>query len=121
MISLKLAILNRDRLQSFTVYRSSGDWDDNGRWTENAPTQIVMKGVVSVANQKELNQYPEGDRIKGAMVFHTIDPLYPTRTGTDKGTSDKIMWDGEYYRLANVWPYKDYGYYKAIGFRIKGS
>lgn len=120
MINLRAVILNRDYAQKFTVYRSSGDWV-NGRWTENTPTQIEMTGVVSVASQKEFGAVPEGDRIKGWMVFHSVEEIFVTRDSSEKATSDKIMWNGEYYRLFNVWNYKDYGYYKAIGQRIKGD
>ncbi len=120
MINLSDVILNPDYAQSFIVFRSSGDWI-NGRWTEGTPAQITMSGVVSVANENEVKILPEGDRIQGAMVFHSVLPIYTTRLGSEKGTSDKIMWNGEYYKLLNVWNYKDYGFYKAIGVRIIGS
>ena len=122
MINLRNVILNRDlNRKKFTVIRSTGgSWVD-GEWTEGTPTEIEMQGIVSVANERELNMVAEGDRIKGAMVFHTIYEIFVTRTGNNKGTSDKIVWRGEEYKISNVAPYVDYGYYKGIGVRIKGA
>jgi hypothetical protein len=119
MINLSAVILNPDTAQKFYVYRSSGQFV-NGRWTENEPTIIPITGVVSVISQKELNALPEGDRIVGAMVFHSIVEIRTT-SKDNQGTSDKILWNNEYYRIFNVWPYKDYGFWKAVGERIKGS
>jgi len=120
VFDLGFVVQNLDMSQNFTVYRSSGSWV-KGRWTEGGSILKEMRGVISVANQKELNALPEGDRIKGGMIFHSTEELFTTRTGTDMGTSDKILWNGEYYRMYNVWPYKDYGFWKAIGARIKGE
>jgi hypothetical protein len=64
---------------------------------------------------------PEGDRIQGAMTFHSTEALYVTRIGNASGTSDKILWRGEYYKLVSVYPEVDWGYYKAVGTRIKGA
>lgn len=120
MISVKEVITDPDFAQNFTVYRSTGSFVD-GVWTENTPSAIKMLGVVTVSSSKELDQVPEGDRVKGAMTFHTVCPIYATRVGTSQGTSDKILWRGEYYKLANVYPEVDYGYWKGIGVRIKGA
>lgn len=113
-------VLDPDFAQQFTVYRSIGDWV-NGRWTESTPEQIIMTGVISVMNERELQAIPEGDKVKGAMVFHTTQELFVTRNGQTKGTSDKIYWRGDYYRLFNIAPYADYGYFRAAGERITGA
>jgi hypothetical protein len=120
MINVSEVITDPDFVRQFTVYRSSGDWV-SGRWTESTPEQIVMTGVISVMSEKELQAMPEGDKIKGAMVFHSLQELFVTRNGTEKGTSDKILWRGDYYRLFNIAPYIDYGYYRAAGERITGN
>jgi hypothetical protein len=81
------------------------------------PQVIPCYGVVSVISQKELDMLPEGDRIKGAMVFHCTTEMKITREGAN---SDQIKWQGEFYRLFNIWPYGSYGFYKAAGARIEG-
>lgn len=120
VIQLGDIVLDPDFAQQFTVYRSTGDWV-KGKWTESTPEQITMTGVISVMNEKELQAMPEGDKVKGAMVFHTTQELFVTRNGTEKGTSDKIYWRGDYYRLFNIAPYADYGYFRAAGERITGN
>ena len=127
MIDVSEVITDPDLAQSYTVLRSTGSFV-KGLWTEDTPTSITMTGVITVANDRELDQIPEGDRIKGAMVFHSTQVLYTTRVGTNEsrkatrsGISDKIVWRGEQYKVLNVSPYIDYGFYKAIGERIKGN
>jgi hypothetical protein len=120
MINLRKVILHKAFVQEYIVYRSSGSFI-NGRWTENTPVQIPMSGVVSVVNEKELNALPEGDRIKGAMRFHSTEEILLTRSGEVKGTSDSILWNGQFWRIFNVSDYSDYGYYRAYGERIKGN
>lgn len=120
MINVSEIITDPDFAQEFTVYRSSGSFI-RGVWTESTPITIKMRGVVTVMNGRELNMLEEGDRIAGGMTFHSCDEIFVTRIGDKQGTSDKIKWRGEYYKVANVFPYVDYGFYKASGVRIKGA
>lgn len=127
MISVDEVIEDPDFAQKFTVIRSVGSFV-KGVWTEGTPIEIEMIGVISVASSKDLRQVPEGDRITGAMVFHSLKQIYTTRVGsgtgrraTTTGISDKILWRTEEYKIVSVSPYIDYGYYKAIGERIKGN
>lgn len=111
-INLK-RVMNSPRLnQSVTVYRQEGEWVA-GRWVKT-PVTISMKAIVTIASPEELAQVPEGDRITGALCFHTSQRVYDTSITTGV-TSDEIEWDGKRYRLFNVTPWKDFGYYKATG------
>ena len=105
--------------QAYTVLRSTGSFV-KGRWTETEE-EIPGFGSVHVASQKDLNQFPEGDKIKSAMTFYSPQELFVTRTGDTPGTSDKCVWRDEEYKLVAVFPYIDFGFYKAIGVRVKGS
>ena len=120
MINIREMISDPDFAQTFTVYRSTGFFV-KGLWTEGTPTQIPMLGVVNVANAKELAQYPEGDRIKGGMIFHTTEELFVTRNDSSPGTSDKILWRGNLYKIYQVSAYVDYGYYKVMADRETGD
>jgi hypothetical protein len=120
VIDVSEIITDPDFCQEFTVYRSTGSFI-KGVWTESTPIKIKMMGVVLVMNAKELNMVPEGDRIAGAMTFYSTEQIYTTRTGDEQGTSDKILWRGEYYKVFNVYPWIDYGYFEASGTRIKGA
>lgn len=120
MIDVSEIITDPDFAQLFYVYRSTGSFI-KGVWTESASEEIEMYGVVTVANAKELRMVPEGDRIQGAMDFYSLDAIYVTRTGTTAGTSDKILWRGDYYKILNVKQWIDYGFYSATGERIAGD
>lgn len=122
MISVSEVINSPEFAQNFTIYRSTGSFVD-GVWTEDTPRQITVRGVVTVMNARALNQMTggEGDRIKGGMTFHTTVQVYTTRTGTTPGTSDKIKWRGEFYKIFQVNPEVDYGYWKSSGERIAGD
>ena len=128
-----MALVNVSRIikdpkfnQAFTVRRSSGSFV-NGRWVETY-ADLSFRGVISVADAKTLQAMPEGDRITGAIVIHTLysDPIYTTRSegdvsGTGPGTSDIIVWRSEHYRILKVDPYVDYGYFRAVAERIEGN
>ena len=120
MLNLSKAIKNRRINQTITVARSTGQFVIGG-WEENSPINVTMKAVVSVVNAKELQQLPEGDRVIGAMVFHTVQELFVTHNDSSKGTSDKIQWRGDWFKILNVKKYADYGFYTAIGVRIEGD
>lgn len=104
--------------QSYTVVRSSGSFV-KGRWVATT-TEIEIFGAVTVSSARDLNMVPEGDRIKGAMTFHSTSELFVTDVG-EGVISDKALWNGEYYKFVNVLPFKDFGFWKAVGVRIKGS
>lgn len=120
MINVQEIITDPDFCQTFTVSRSSGDFGKGG-WAESTPTTITMIGVVTVANEKDMQQVPEADRVMGAMMFHSTEAIYTTRAKDTPATSDKIQWRGEWYRVAKVWPLVDYGFYKAYAYRMTGN
>jgi len=121
MINLSRVVKSR-RLnsQAYTVLRSTGSFI-NGRWTENPEIEVSMYGLIMVMSEKELAQFPEADLIKGAMIFCSTQEIFTTRTGTSQGTSDRIVWRGEEYKIFNVAPWVDYGYFRAAGERTKGA
>jgi len=107
--------------QGFTISRSTGSFV-SGRWAETIEEIEVPGGIISVARERDLAQIPGGDQIKGAMNFLAPIEMFVTRNdGDDSGVSDRITWDGKVYKLLQVAPWKDYGFYAAIGDRVKGS
>ena len=78
-------------------------------------------GVIRPASEREIQLVPEGDRVTGLIAIHSAAPLYLTHTGPAPGLSDVIVWRGDSYRLLKLWPYADFGYYKALGARLTGS
>lgn len=125
LINVSELITDSDFSQTFTVIRNPGHWEE-GSWVYGTPVEIQIEGVITVANVSDVNMLPEGDRIKGSMTFHSLEQLYPTRgqnsnyTGVES-TSDEIIWQGERYKIMQVYPYVDYGYWKALGVRMVGN
>jgi hypothetical protein len=122
MINVGRVVVSRNFAQQngFTVYRQIGDWIA-GRWVSSPEATIKMQGTVTVANSKDLVQVPEGDRTTGIMCFHSQQLIYETRdaNGTEVGgTSDEIEWQGDRYRVLSIFPWSDFGYYKALGERM---
>lgn len=116
MIDVSEVITDPDFAQTFVVHRKANKWIA-GR-TESTEKDITMTGVIMVADAKTLEQLPEGDRVTGLMCFYSTQELFTTR---EQGTSDQIEWRGERYRVKQVFPYGDYGYYKAVGQRMAGD
>ncbi|EKQ56271.1 MULTISPECIES: hypothetical protein [unclassified Clostridium] len=124
MIDVSSVILDPSFAQTFTVYRISGDWV-GARFVNNEPEVINMVGTISIANAKQIEFIPEGDRIGGEIAIHTTEPLYCSRNINDDSgdeesyIADELEWHGERYKVYQVNEYSDYGYYFAIGQRKK--
>jgi hypothetical protein len=122
MIDLSSVVTDSRFAQSFKVYRTNGDWV-GARFLENEPEEIIMTGTISIANAKQIEFIPEGDRVGGEIAIHTTEPLYCSRNSTDSSgneesyIADEIEWHGERYKIYQVSEYSDYGYYFAIGQR----
>ena len=124
MINLSEIVNDDDFAQEFVIMRSSGGSWQAGKWV-NETTGIPGWGVIQPSTPEELDQVPEGDRVKGMMSFHSEAPLFKTHTRgpNDKfaGTSDIICWRGQNFRLVKVFPWEDFGYYNGIGARLSGQ
>lgn len=111
--------------EPWSIVRSTGTFEFGG-WV-TVETQICGYGVVSVASEQDLLMIPEGDRVTGAMVFHSRCRIYETQF--DPGTfgpgkqwvSDKMLWNYQLYRIMKVGPYPNRNYWRAIGVREQGN
>jgi hypothetical protein len=108
-----------DFAQSFTIQRSTGAFVLGG-W-QSATTSLTAVGIVTVAKERELRQVPEGDRVTGAMLFFSPTILYLSHGGGKAAVSDQLVWRGDTYRIAKVWPYVDFGFWKAFAVRMSGN
>ena len=124
MINLSEVVNDPDFAQDFSIQRSSGGSWQAGKWI-TAIINVPGYGVIQPATPEELEQVPEGDRVKGALSFHSEQPLYETHTTAPNdqfaGTSDMVTWQGQKYRFVKLFPWEDFGYYKAIGVRMSGQ
>lgn len=124
MLNLSEVVNDDDFAQEFQIMRSSGGSWIAGRWVTNT-INVPGFGIIQPSTPEELDQVPEGDRVKGAMSFHSETVLFETHTTASNdqfaGTSDIISWQNQNYRLIKVFPWEDFGYYKAIGVRMSGQ
>lgn len=121
MIDVSEVVDSADMAQDFTILRSSGFWQ-NGTWISQT-TQINGHGVISVASPRDIEMLPEGDVVKGAMVFWSSQPIYGTNVNSQgqAGSSDLLMWRGKQFRVLTVSQYSDYGYYRAVATRMDAA
>lgn len=124
MINVSELITDPDFAQSFTVTRTVGNWDAGNFVTTS--TTLKMFGSIQPLNTKEMDQYPEGDRLKGMNKIYTLDQLYttqtgPTEDGEDGQLSDEVTWQGERWKILNSQDFSDFGYYQAVAVRTKGA
>lgn len=121
MISLDDVVNDADLAQPFTINRSTGSFQLGGFKT--AVTQVQSYGIITVAKDQDLQMLPEGDRVSGAMLFHSSTRIYLTEYDPADSTqhvSDIILWHNQQYRILYIAPWDDYGYWRATGVRMAG-
>lgn len=124
LVNVSEIITDPDFCQDFIVRRRSGGRFQSGGFVPGSEVEVAMSGAIVPLSGKELELIPEAERVKGTMGFWTTsdNPIYTTRNLTnDKDISDVIVWQGETYKILNVDPYSDYGYYHAVGVREVGD
>lgn len=122
MIDVSEVVLDPDFAENFVIKRSSGSYQLDG-WVD-VITTVPMYGAIQPSSSKDLDQVPEGDRIKGAITVWSTQPIYTTRRGTganDGGLSDIIVWQGEDHRVAGLLPWNENGFFRAVAVRMKGD
>jgi hypothetical protein len=120
MFDVSELVSDTDFAQTFTLYRSTGNFVA-GRWVENARQTLTRTGVIIVMSARELQMLPEADRVIGSIEIHTKEILYTTTGEGTNRTSDQILWKSNLYKLILVNDYADFGFYKAVGQRIAGD
>ena len=94
--------------QTVTVKRKTGSWQ-GGRFVvgENGTQTLSVIGILQPASPEQLEFFPEGERREGQVVFYTQTTLYLTE-GSE--ISDRLMWQGEEYKIININRWQDYGF-----------
>ena len=108
--------------QNYTVNRSSGSFQLGGYVSTTSP--IPFWGIIQPLTDEELAQVPEGDRVQGMMGFISEQQMFETNAtgiGQPSGLSDTITWNAVVYKVVKVVPWKDFGFFKAIGSRQVGA
>jgi hypothetical protein len=116
VIDISEIVSDPDLAQPFTIKRSTGQFALGGYQT--AVQEIQAFGVIRPTNTVDLEIVPEGDRVLGMMTFWSATEMHTTSTA---GTSDVLSYRGDDYRVLQVMPSGDFGYWKAIGARKSGE
>ena len=108
-------VLKSTRLgaQAFTIIRPSGQWQ-GGRWVEGDPEEaeeIKAFGNIQPATPDDLNQMPEGERRSGTIVIRTTQKF---NMSGDGGSSDRVHWNDNDYRVVRINRWEDYGWDEAF-------
>lgn len=124
MINVSELMNDPDFCSNYKVLRRQGKWQ-KGRFVLASAIELSYYGPVQPATEKELEQFPEGDRERGVMKFMCSPPkrLYITETPNDIGerdiiVSDQIVYDGELYKIIKVKNWKQQGFIRAFGYCI---
>lgn len=118
--SLSEVVNDPDLGQPFTIYRSKGQYGPSGWETVGQPQQISTFGVIGIAEDRDMQQVPEGDRIDGSLQVYTGTRLLVTEEDS-LYLSDQIKWHGKFYKLVRLGPWEDFSYDSAIMVRTQGS
>lgn len=120
LIQVAEVVNDPDLAQPFTILRSGGSWV-NGVW-QSLTTQVQSYGVIAEPTVREIEMIPEGDLVRGAIVFWSAQPIYGTHaTNGSGGSSDILIWRGHNYRVLDVKQYQDWGFYRAMATRMKAD
>ena len=119
MLNVSELLQDPDFAQPFSIQRSSGAFVSGG--FETITTTVAAWGVILPASDQDLAQVPAGDRVTGTISIHTAQQLFQTHGGSQPGLSDVIAWNGETYRILQLFPYQDFGYTKALAARMSGQ
>jgi hypothetical protein len=124
--------------ESYSILRQTGHFGSGG-WIIDSATTLNGWGVVSVANEEDLLMIPEGDRVTGIMVFHSVNRIYETQLDSSFGTggygqgsyggpspaslqkfSDIMTWNYQQWRVLAVGPYPNRTFWRALAVRMAG-
>jgi hypothetical protein len=122
MINPSRVLVHPHFRQTWKVFRSSGHFGQGG-WIEDipSPAYFEMVGVAWPSSAKEIEQVPEADRVQGMHTFASATELFVTHASGVPGTSDRIEWRNEQYKIIQKLSFDDYGFCVVVGARLEGA
>lgn len=114
MIDISEIVNDPDFAQSFSVLRSVGSFDGNGKWSMGTPATLSRYGVIQPSKQNDIVLYvPEGERIGEMITVYCSQDILMSDAKNQQ--SDIIVKsDGAKYRVAYSKPWQQHGYWFAI-------
>lgn len=129
LINLSEIVQDQDFAQSASLVRTTGAWglDFENLQTGLVPTPTTVQwfGIIQPARAEDIDMVPEAQRKEGAMCFHSVQPIYATSNDNANPNglmlADVFTWRGQDYEVMHVWPWEDFGYYRAVAVRKAGD
>ena len=120
MIDLSSALMDPELgYQAFRVQRTSYR-RKNG--TSVPSVQVLpAAGCIHPGTPEMVQLLPEEDRHEEFIAVYTDFPLSlgDNGRGTTYSTPDRILWNGETWRVVKVRDWASFGYYQALAVRVK--
>ena len=122
MINVTEILQDLDFSTNFTVLRCTGMWYD-GEFLLSIPQKLEYWFPVHPANEKDLQQIAEGDRLSEILIFYCVYPksfnLTRTAEELDGEYSDMVLYKGNIYKIIKVKDWITHGWQRAYGIYIR--
>ena len=118
LLDLSDVVSDPDLSDNYTILRSTGGFVAGG-WADTR-TPIPAFGVVSIASEKDLENLPEGARVREARVFHSTQQMFLVNE-TNRNLSDILVFNGTKYLAYSAKDYSNFGYYQCVASRMEGN
>lgn len=117
---LSEVVFDPDLGQSFVLLRTPGAFGPGGWVPQNPPLQVPAFGVIAIASDKEMQMFPEGDRLTGSLFVASNTPIYVTSEALNM-IADQVSWRGNMYKANSLGKWEDFSFYAALFVRETGS
>lgn len=122
MINVRELITDPDFCQKIKVTRTKAEiYNYVPRQTQ---TSFFVTGIITIADDKDLQMLPQADRLSGAINVFTEQELYVTHYNSEENQayiSDIIDFEGETYKVAYQLGDMQYGFCRSTCVRMERS
>ena len=119
-ISLEEVTFDADLGQAFTILRTTGKFGAGGWVAQDPPQNIPAFGVIAIASDKDMQMFPEGDRLTGSLIVISNTPMFTSSENLGI-IADQIDWRGNRYKVSSLGRWSDFGFHAVLMVRKTGS
>lgn len=113
MINVSELMTDLDFVQTLTLRRTTGGYNQYGEWESDASVDSPITGSWQRASERELIQLDLGDVKQEVRKLLTKTQVFVAEN--DNKLSDRIIWPktGGRYKIVRLSDNSDYGFYRA--------
>lgn len=108
MINVADIVVDPDFAQTLTVRRTTGAYDDKGRWSSSAPSEFSAVGSWQRVTAKELAQLGLGEIKQETRKLLTVENILTSED--DDKLSDRIIDGTKRYKVIKIDDNSNFGY-----------